>query len=116
MSSTWDSMKAGENALIPPDEPDNYIVDVERAGGVSRYVYKDGTTDWKIDGLMHDCVQQDAMEAAYALGMAAMEAQNKRLRELAYSRGVLDTAQTCLCPARFTEDGENREERANGND
>ena len=93
MSATWDGMKY-QNALIPPDEPENYLTDTEYGDGVIRNSYKDGTTDWHVQGLVHGCVRQDAMEAAYALGMAAMEAQNKRLRELAYGRGVVDAAVT----------------------
>jgi len=94
MSATWNGMKAGENALIPPDESENYLVETEYGDGVIRNSYKDGTTDWHVQDMEHDQVPQAAMEAGYALGMAAMEAQNKRLRELAYGRGVFDTAVT----------------------
>jgi len=93
MSAAWWGNQV-ERGRIPPDEPENYLVDTEYGDGVIRNSYKDGATDWQVQDVEHDCVHQDAMETAYALGMAAMEAQNKRLRETAYGKGVVDAAIT----------------------
>jgi len=93
MSATWDGMKAGENALIPPDEPENYLVDTEYGDGVIRNSYKDGTSDWHVQDLEHDCVPQDAMEAAYELGFKAGQKSreaNPPIDMVSYNKGSID--------------------------
>jgi len=85
MSATWDGMNAGEDRLIPPDEPENYVVDVEQGDGVTRTTYKDGTTTWDTGGMDPN----DAMEAAYGLALLEGDKSSKAtlIDMVSYNKG-----------------------------
>ena len=85
MSAAWDGMNAGEDRLIPPDEPENYVVDVEQGDGVTRTTYKDGTTTWDTGGMD----PHDAMEASYGLALLEGDKSSKAtlIDMVSYNKG-----------------------------
>ena len=94
MSATWDGMRAGENALIPPDGPETDLVETESGETLIRETFKDGTSGWRITDRDLTEYEQDQCEEAYEMGLRAAQAQSKLALEMAYGRGVVDAAVT----------------------
>ena len=78
MSFTWDGMKAGENTLIPPDEPeepeDPCILKLQ-SKGLTRWEYESGGYGWKKSDRFLAGYEADLYEEAYQLGLQQGEEQ-----------------------------------------
>jgi len=61
---------------IRDDRDANPVVETELGDIATRRTFKNGTTDWAVEGTFSDCVYQDAMEDAYSMGVAAMEREH----------------------------------------
>jgi len=58
------------------EEPINPVVETESGDIATRRTFKDGTTDWTVEGRFDNCVHQEAMEDAYSMGIAANEKEH----------------------------------------
>ena len=81
-----------EPSLIPPDSPEPDDPITEESEHLIRRMYKDGHIEW--ERKQHDLAgyDQDCLEEAYEMALAAMDRQMKRVREAAYGRGAYQTA------------------------